>query len=307
MNSKDAKSINLCAYAKINLTLEIYPPRGDGYHGVASVMHKISLHDDVSVTLIPQNEIIIDCSVNLCKPEDNLAYKAAKAFMELYGMSFGCKIGIVKHIPDKAGLAGGSADAAAVINALDKLTADGRAGKESRLMLMHKAAAMVGSDVPFCLEEYTCARADGRGEILKKLPSISEMHILVAVPGEGLSTGKIYSSYDNDGTYPLHNAESPLCATSLLENKLFGAKEIDGYKVTQSDIFNSFEPMCTRLLPDIGRVSEALLATGADAVSMSGSGSAVYALYAEKDTAVKAYEIIKGLDFVRFSHLGTTL
>ena len=110
------------AYAKINLTLEILDKRTDGYHNIRSVMQKISLCDILSFSFKDDKSITLTCSKNVCPMKDNLAYKAAELFLEKYnakcGKSFGVDIHIEKHIPDKAGLAGGSADCACVLDCL---------------------------------------------------------------------------------------------------------------------------------------------------------------------------------------------
>ena len=283
MREKVTKS----AYAKINLTLEVFPPRGDGYHGVETVMHKISLCDTVTVTPNNTGAVHVSCSKDVCAERDNLAYRAAEAFYRTLGIDGGCDICIEKVIPDKAGLAGGSADAAAVIDALAEIYGVADDGA------LDGICKSLGSDIVFCREKYVCAKATGRGEIILPCRPLAKMHVLIAVPDAGLSTREIYAEYDRCGVYPEYC--DGITATEKLVCKLTA-----GESISQCDTQNSFEPVCTSLAPKIGEVIKLLQKTDAEVVRMSGSGSAVYALYRESAACKAAKSLLKTLDGLRF-------
>ncbi len=282
MREKVTKS----AYAKINLTLEVFPPRGDGYHGIETVMHKISLCDTVTVTPNNTGAVHVSCSKDVCAERDNLAYRAAEAFYRTLGVDGGCDIGIEKIIPDKAGLAGGSADAAAVIDSLAEIY--GIADDDA----LDDICKSLGSDIVFCREKYVCAKATGRGEIVLPCRTLAKTNVLVAVPGEGLSTKEIYAEYDRRGVYP------DICGSTASER--LAKKLMSGGAVSQCDTQNSFEPVCTSLAPKIGEVIKLLQKTDAEVVHMSGSGSAVYALYRESTLCEAAESLLNSLDGLRF-------
>ncbi len=289
------------AYAKINLTLEIFPPRPDGFHDVATVMHKTEIFDVVKVTLRDDLETHVNCSVPVCAEKDNLAYKAAKIFAEKRRISFGCDIDIIKNIPDKAGLAGGSADAAAVLDCLNDLFPhdDKKMGRE----LLHEAAASLGSDVPFCLGEFVCAKATGRGERIEPLLPLDETLCLIAVPGEGLSTKLVYGTYDQKGIFPPFLPGDKDSPTEKLVKKLC----TENYRISDGDTFNSFEDLCCEKLPEIAILMQELCKTDAVTVRMSGSGSAVFALFDKHESAIAAIHKIDKLPFLRFLELSKTL
>ena len=156
------------AYCKINLTLEILgTKRGDGFHDLKTVMHKIPLGDTIEICTEKSGSgrIVLACDSDVCKAEDNLAYKAAKMFMEAYfaktGKTADVHITLNKTTPTGAGLGGGSADAATVLDMMKKELGE---VSEDEILLM---AQNLGSDVPFCLERYTSAYCTGRGEICR--------------------------------------------------------------------------------------------------------------------------------------------
>ncbi len=256
------------AYAKINLTLEILgTKRADGYHDIASVMHKArSLYDTVTVTLADSG-ITLECDKDVCAAADNLAYKAAKRFIELYeqktGKTFGVNIKIQKNIPARAGLAGGSSDAAAVLDALHELT--GILAEKD----IYEIALSLGSDVPFCLEKHTCALCTGRGELIRDLPELQDVEIVFYLPETPLSTAGIYGEYDKayGDNYEKKNS---ITMASLIE-KGASLNEILTY------MCNDFQVICQKRCPEIAEGCKVLADKGYFA-QMSGSGSAVFGI-----------------------------
>lgn len=280
------KKVTKSAYAKVNLTLEVFPPREDGYHDIETVMHKLTLCDNVTVAKVDAG-IRLVCSKDICAEKDNLAYKAAARFFEVTGCVGGCEIYIDKVIPDRAGLAGGSADAAAVLDALSELYG---VRDDS---LIDGICEGLGSDIVFCREKYICAKAFGRGEKVVPLPPLAKMYVLTAVPSEGLSTKAVYSAYDKCGVYQDNGG---ITFTEGLSKKL----ESGSYAINSQDTFNSFEEVCKTLLPEIANIMKLLSDTGAEAVRMSGSGSAVYALYRSEALCLRAKESLQAHKGLRF-------
>ncbi len=285
------KEITINARAKINLTLEIFDKRGDGYHEMRSVMHKIGLCDIVKIEVDEERtdenagEISVLCSKPVCEEKDNLAYKAADAFASLYykktGKVFACRITIEKNIPDKAGLGGGSADGAAVLDGLSKLLGVVTDKEKEEI------AASLGSDVPFMLEKYDCALATGTGTTLKSLPMMPVCFCVIGVPSVGLSTREIYNLFD----------EKKHVVPSVKYNSLVAALEQEDFGRICDNIVNQFEPICIHELSEIGKIKKSLLKNGAYAAQMSGSGSAVFGIFTDEAEAQRAYDALGTLHF----------
>ena len=166
------------AFAKINLTLDVIGKRPDGYHDLKSVMQTISIRDDIEIDVDTGKEWTLSCTDETipCN-EKNLAWKAAKVFFEAAKIDpNGIAIRITKRIPKEAGLGGGSADAGAVLRALNK-----HYGNPFSILALAEIGAQVGSDVPFCTLCGT-AMVEGRGERLRKLPDMPDCVIVVCKP-----------------------------------------------------------------------------------------------------------------------------
>ena len=190
------------AFAKINLTLDVLGKRADGYHDLQSVMQTISIRDDVEIDVGTGKPWRLLCSVEgIPTDEKNLAWKAAKSYCDAMGKDpEGLEIRIVKRIPSGAGLGGGSADAAAVLRALNR-----HYGDPLSVLALAELGAQVGSDVPFCVVGGT-AMVEGRGERLRKLPDMPDCLFVVCKPDFSVSTpelyGKIFYCLENLGWTP---------------------------------------------------------------------------------------------------------
>lgn len=185
------KELHLRANAKINLSLKVKGRRDDGYHDIETDMLSISLHD--LITVKPEkNGISLKCDdPHVPKGEDNLAFKAAKLYLEEAGLKGeGVHITIKKNIPLASGLGGGSADAAAVLYGMN-LIHDARLHKDK----MHELAVRLGSDVPFCLVGGT-ARCTGRGEQIRKINPETGNSFILAMPDIKVPTKIIYDGFD---------------------------------------------------------------------------------------------------------------
>ena len=251
------------AFAKVNLTLDVLGKRPDGYHDLKSVMQTISIRDDVEIDVDTGKPWTLECSVEgIPTDERNLAWKAAKVFFEQTGkQTDGIAIRILKRIPMEAGLAGGSADAAAVLRALNR-----HYGNPLSIFALAELGSLIGSDVPFCVVGGTCV-VEGRGERLRKLPDIPDCCFVVCKPDFSSSTPELYKKIDERviGKRPDHQAmESAILAGDLL-------------KVAQN-VHNVFDPIVTEEHLELNYIKSICNTYGAIGQQMTGSGSAVFAM-----------------------------
>ena len=180
------------AYAKLNLTLDVLGKREDGYHDLQSVMQTISVRDDIEIDVGTGKPWKLLCSVEgIPTDETNLAWKAAKVYCDaMHKDPDGLEIRITKRIPSGAGMGGGSADAAAVLRALNR-----HYGDPLSIFALAELGAQVGSDVPFCTLCGT-AMVEGRGERLRKLPDMPDCVFVVCKPEFSVSTPELYKKID---------------------------------------------------------------------------------------------------------------
>lgn len=257
------------AYAKINLYLNVIARRNDGFHDIESVMQTVDLADILHFELFPSKHTEVKLSFsspcNLPADERNLIVKAALAFLNACGETARVSIKLEKHIPMAAGLAGGSADAAATLRALDSLL-PGRLTKAA----ITEIAAALGSDVPFCLIGGR-ALCYGRGEETVPLPIAQRRYGVLANTDETSSTPKAYSALD--AIY--HNFDKSVMLPTDLNAR--GALQ-DVLRGELPPAFNIFEDAVLPLCPRACAAKALLLRMGAQTVLMSGSGPSVFAL-----------------------------
>ena len=275
--------LTLSANAKINLTLDILGTREDGYHEVAMIMQEISLHDTLSMGKINQGislTIVIEGQQGtLPAEESNLCWKAAALVQKEYNLQEGVEIHLTKRIPMAAGLAGGSADAAAVLKGMNHLFRLGMT--EARLC---ELGARLGSDIPFCIMGGTML-ATGRGEILTRLPSFPRLSVVLAKPPVGVSTAWAYKTYDAgyDGPHPDNEA--------MLE-AIHGG---DAHKAADV-LCNVLDGVTETEHPVIADYKRLMMEHGAMASMMSGSGPTVFGLVREKQQAWHLADTLKKYD-----------
>lgn len=272
------RSISVPAYAKLNLTLDILGKRDDGYHEMKMVMQTISLHDDVTVTLTDKGITCRIAGAELPCDERNLAVKAANAFCEAMDYRGGIDIALIKHIPSEAGMAGGSADAAAVLRALRDLVSP--ALTDERL---EQISARIGSDVPFCICGGT-QLAEGRGEKLTALNPAPECFVAVCKPDFPISTPELFARVD--GVMLSHRPDTDAMLSAIARGDC-GA--------LCANVQNVFE----QALPDAQRerieeIKRALVENGAACAAMTGSGSAVFGLFSDEVLCRNACEVLQG-------------
>ncbi len=266
------------AYAKINLTLDVLGKREDGYHDLKSVMQTISLRDDIEIDIGTGKPWVLRCDKEgIPCDERNLAWKAAKLFCDTLNKDpEGLEIRITKRIPSQAGLGGGSADAAAVLRALNE-----HYGSPLSIWALAELGAQVGSDVPFCVVGGTMM-CEGRGERMRKLPDMPDCVLVVVKPDFPISTPELFRKIDGKviGQRPDHQVmESALLAGDLL-------------KVAQN-LCNVFDPVVTEDHLELNYIKSIFNTYGAIGYQMSGSGSAVYCLVSEFEVAAVICNMLK--------------
>ncbi len=270
----DSRGITVRAPAKINLHLGVGPGRDDGYHQLATVYQAIGLYDDVTVTEAPQWSVAVTVSDDLDPSgipldEDNIVIRAGVALTAHHGIERRAHLDIDKSIPVAGGLAGGSADAAAALVALDRLW-ELETSDEDLLDI----AGRLGSDVPFALLGGT-AYGTGRGELVEPVTDNGEWWWVVVPNATGLSTAAVYGEYDRLG----------LGESLHTPSDLFGALA-DGYpEGLAGALHNDLEPASLDLRPDLARTRRDILEAGAYAALLSGSGPTWLGLAGDADHA----------------------
>lgn len=259
-------SIAVKAPAKINLVLDVVGRREDGYHLLQTVFQTVDWYDRITVDFADTIQVL--CDGGAPQDESNTAYRAASLFLEHTGRQEGYRITVEKNIPMQAGLAGGSADAAGTLVALNRLT-----NADLSLDTLCELGAKIGADVPFCIRGGT-ALGTGTGTTLQPLPAFEKGHIVIVKPTGGVSTPEAYRLVDATPNL-FHPSVAAFC--EALQNGDWAAMT--------TFVGNSFEQALA--LPDCLAARERLLQNGAAAACMSGSGSAVFGLFDSENTADK--------------------
>ena len=280
------------AHAKINLVLDVTGIRPDGYHEVKMIMQELSLHDDVTVTKLPGEEITITVhggAADIPADSRNIAVKAALLMKKTFGISGGFHIDLIKRIPSAAGLAGGSADAAAVMKAVNTLCGLGKTDRE-----LSELAVSIGADVPYCVLGGT-ALSEGIGEILRKISPMPTVPVLLVKPSEGVSTKEIYMSLDAVFD-TVHHPDVEACMEDIAAGDLRTLRRHTG---------NVLEEVTAGKVPAVREIEEFLYTSGAVLSMMSGSGPTVFGIF---ETEEKLSEAMKktGAAFPGFEILCTS-
>ena len=251
------------AFAKINLTLDVLGKREDGYHDLKSVMQTVSIRDDIEIDLETEKPWKLICDKDdIPTDERNLAWKAAKLFFETTKKDpNGIEIRITKRIPSQAGMGGGSADAAAVLRALNT-----HYNAPFSILALAELGGQIGSDVPFCVLGGT-AMVEGRGERLRKLPDMPDCFMVVCKPDFSCSTAELYAELDK-----AEIAKHP--DNKAMESALYAG---DLGKISEN-IWNVFDPIVTKKHLELNYIKSICNSYGAVAQQMTGSGSAVFAI-----------------------------
>lgn len=268
--------ITLKAFAKINLTLDIVGKRSDGYHTLHSVMQTISIFDIITIKKTNTKDIVIQCDKDYVPTDNkNIAYKACQSFFDNAKIDFcGIEIDIKKNIPSGAGLAGGSADGAAVLVGLNKMFEANLS--QSKLC---EIGSYIGADVPFCIVGGTVL-CEGIGDKLITQSGPPYGEIVVCKPEVSISTPVAYKKYDEI-------IDKPTFDYSAFE-KALNNQDLKGIS---ANLFNALEYATN--LEEIKIAKRLMIDNGALGSIMSGSGSAVYGIFSDKTGAEKCYHNIK--------------
>lgn len=263
-------SITVNAPAKINLMLDVVGKRPDGYHELITIMQSISLADTVFIELNDTGKILFECEADgIPGGKENIAYKAAAAFLEHSGVSCGgLYIKIEKAIPSQAGLGGGSADCAAVLAGLNRLLDTGYS-KDT----LCEIGVRLGADVPFCIFGGTKI-CRGIGETIACAPQLESCFIAVAKGAEGISTRTAYEEIDSGQLFGGEDNSEKFDGT------------VSSLKKIGKNIFE-YTNGC-RNAADIRFIKNTFYGFGAEYSAMSGSGSAVFGIFTERPAAEKA-------------------
>lgn len=266
-------TVTVRAPAKINLHLDVGATREDGYHPLDTVYLAVSLYDDVtvstaavwSVDVVPIGNVDVS---GVPLDESNIAVRAGRLLTAHHGIERCAAIGISKGIPVAGGMAGGSADAAATLVALDRLW-DLQTTDEDLLAL----AAELGSDVPFSLLGGT-AHGTGRGELVAPVADAGTWWWVVVPNADGLSTAAVYRAFDAHETPPARTSRAVLAALA------------DGDLDALADaLHNDLQVPALELRPELARTAEDLVGAGVRAALLSGSGPTFLGLVADQDSA----------------------
>jgi 4-diphosphocytidyl-2-C-methyl-D-erythritol kinase len=268
----NSTSLSLPSFAKINLSLRVLGKRPDGYHALRTILQTISLHDDLHFELCGNTGITLTCNdPHIPTDEGNLVVRAAYALKERHSVDTGARIRLRKKIPVKAGLGGGSSNAAIALLALAHLWQIPATTSE-----LFEIAERLGADVPFFLAGGT-ALGEGIGTTLSPLPSGPNQHLIIVTPNANISTADAYTALN-----------SAALTTSRLEHILSSSPRGPNFQdstpgLLYNDLNNDFESVIFDIEPEIKRTKKALLQAGANAALLAGSGSSVFGIFSSQE------------------------
>lgn len=265
------------AYAKINIGLDVLRRRADGYHEVKMIMQTVDIYDELVLERRKQPgiELRMDNS-ELPSGGDNLICRAADLLFREKEITGGVNISLTKRIPIAAGMAGGSADAAAALRGVNELFDLGYSLKELQAL-----GVGLGADIPYCLAGGTML-SEGIGEILTPLPAPPAAHLVIAKPDVNVSTAFVYGNLHADRLAWHPDIDGMIVA--LQKGDLDGITDRLG---------NVLETVTVKAHPVIEQIRELLRKQGAENALMSGSGPTVFGIFKEKETAARAAEAVE--------------
>lgn len=294
-------TISIKAYGKVNLGLDVTGKRPDGYHLVRMIMQRVDVYDTITVErqthVQTENadpmpfhiSLTCDCT-DIPADERNLAYKAAAVICRKFKLYGDIRIHIEKRIPVAAGMAGGSADGAAVIEAMDQLF---------RLQMTQadkdNIALSLGADVPFCLREGTWL-AEGIGEKLTRTADLSPCTMVIVKPDISVSTAWAYQALDE---YMDQNTQNNTVIHPDIEQLVEALKERDITRIAGS-MGNILETAVIPAYPVIQDIKDSLIGFGAVGALMSGSGPTVFGIFEDGEKAQNAYSGLRGEKYDKF-------
>ncbi|MCD7840537.1 MAG: 4-(cytidine 5'-diphospho)-2-C-methyl-D-erythritol kinase [Erysipelotrichaceae bacterium] len=274
------------AYAKVNLALDVVSERDDGYHELEMIMAPITLHDLIYISRQSEGITISANTYRVPTDKRNIMYQVVEIMKERYHITSGINIQIYKHIPTQAGLAGGSADGAAVLLAMNKMF-----HLNLSLETLASIGKEVGADIPFCVYE-KMAFVGGIGEQLDFIDHDFHCHLLLVKPKKGVSTQKCFNRVD------LNTAIHP---------DIRGMKqaiESNNYQGVVDRLGNTLEQPSLEMVNDIEVIKDKMIELGFDGSLMSGSGSCVFGMTRDVEILEKGFQYFyKKYPFVRKSEI----
>ncbi len=271
------------AFAKINLSLDVVGRRADGYHDLVSVMQTVSLCDTLVFEKKGDNGMSFSANCALSADENNLIFRAAKAYFAASDTHFGLHVELDKKIPMKAGLGGGSADAAATLRALNEL--DGNRFSTEELCAI---GARIGADVPFCVVGGT-RMCRGIGEKMQEIPNALRPFVVIAMGDEGVSTPQAFADIDKK----CGDFAGAVLAAEERHKAIISCLKSGKTDTVGGVIYNLFEEVILPIRPRVGTVKQILRDAGGFAAQMSGSGPAVFGLFEREDAAQAAAALLQ--------------
>ena len=279
-------TITVNAHAKINITLDVTGRRENGYHDVKMIMQMIDIYDRVTVSLKDEGISLKNSVEFLPVDSRNLAYRACELFLKETNIKTGADIYIEKNIPVSAGLAGGSSDAAAVLEALNVLT---KANLSTKKLM--EIGLNLGADVPYCLFKKT-ALAEGLGEKLTEIAPLKKSIVCLAKPDYNVNTASVYKEYDLKKNTMHPDTEGAIRAIENNDLKLLGKR-----------MYNVLEEVTGEKYSVIGKIKSIMYDNGSVGAMMSGSGPSVFGFFEDEICARKAKaEIEKLCSFCTVTH-----
>lgn len=267
-----SESLQLKAYAKINLGLDVVGRRENGYHDVRMIMQTITLFDKLTFKVIEEDEIRISTNLSFLSPgENNLVYKAIKLIKDTYNIKQGMEVDLFKCIPVAAGMAGGSTDCAAALYGASKLFGLNLSKQE-----LMDLGVKLGADVPYCVMRGT-ALSEGIGEILTPLSPMPDCTILIAKPSISVSTKFVYEHLDAKESYEHPDIDG-----------MIGAINSGDLQGIADRLGNVLETVTVPEYPVIDDIKTYMKEHGALNALMSGSGPTVFGIYENEDEATAA-------------------
>jgi len=263
--------------AKLNLFLDIISRREDGYHNILSLMAKISLFDDLEVDIAENGEILLEVNGNAPWGEENICFKAAEIMKKKYNISYGIKIKLNKVIPVEAGLGGGSSDAAYVLKGIDKIFELGLTDEK-----LIEIAASLGSDVPAFITDAPWVIVEGRGDKVRWFSPDFKFFAVVIFPGFGIRTEAAYQKW-----------KPSLTRSECWDKIRFCSGNDVNMDFLRKYSYNVFE----KIVRDkrISSVKNNLKNSHAEVIGMSGTGSALYAVFSTRDKALQVQEDLNSM------------
>lgn len=264
------------AYAKVNIALDVIGKREDGYHLLKMIMQAIDLYDEITVEKIDKG-IKINCNKPYVPTDErNLAYKAAKLFIDKFNINSGVSITIKKNIPVSAGLAGGSTDCAAVLKLMNSIFKTNLTDQE-----LMDLGVKLGADVPYCIVGGT-ALCEGIGEKITKIKSFKNKILVLVKPPFGVSTKAVYQDFDLSKVVFHPDVEG------LIKNI-----EKDNLDYVANNMKNLLENVTLLKYKEIIAIKQSMIENGAIGSMMSGSGPTVFAFFDDMVKAQKCYDTMK--------------